>query len=299
MKIAIIGCNGFIARALIAQLCQTRADLSIHLVARSIDISHYPGDNFVFFEGDAHDPALLKQALSDVDVAYYLIHGLKNRKAYHQDPKNALVFAQVAAHCQLQHIVYVGVLGVEQGESTPHISGRCQVGRALASTKVPVTELCCAVVVGRGSAVIELFRTIIQQPFIPLILPQGSHSLVQPIALTDLINCLVQYGCAANPPLSTHSIVEVAGSEVVSWQELLELMMEIMAKKRVVVVMPIAIPLFSGFCMRVFGSFSIAMGASFVKGLKYDVVLSNSSSSFVQPTSLYDALYQALNTENE
>ncbi len=258
----VVGAGGFIGRALVSALRHRRPKLALRTLARS----PVGGSQVIDFTGDAHDPLLLQDALDGVDTAWYLVHGLADRGAARHDPAAAERFARQAARAGVRHLVCVGALGVDLGKETPHVSSRRAVAAALRTHGVPVTELRCAVVLGQGSAVVELFRRIIER-FWVLPVPHGAQARVQPIALADLVDALVQAHDG------TAAIQEIGGPEVVTWRAFLEVTAELLQRHRPAFQMPFATPRLSGLFMSAFGPFSPAMGESFVRGLGHDAVV--------------------------
>ena len=58
-------------------------------------------------EGDTFNKESLKEALKDVEVAYYLIHSLSNENFKDLDKISAQNFLDVAALCGVKRIIYL------------------------------------------------------------------------------------------------------------------------------------------------------------------------------------------------
>jgi len=84
-------------------------------------------------QGDALDPASLRQALPGVEAAYYLIHSMAAgaRGFEERDRVAAVNFAAAARAAGVQRIIYLGGLGVGDQALSPHLASRQQVGERM------------------------------------------------------------------------------------------------------------------------------------------------------------------------
>jgi uncharacterized protein YbjT (DUF2867 family) len=82
---------------------------------------------------DALDRTGVRQALEDVDVAYYLIHSLGTGASFEQRDRDAAgIFADAAKSAGVSRIVYLG--GIVPGDGSglsPHLRSRAEVGDIL------------------------------------------------------------------------------------------------------------------------------------------------------------------------
>ena len=79
-------------------------------------------------EGDTFNKESLKEALKDVEVAYYLIHSLSNENYKDLDKISAQNFLDVAALCDVKRIIYLGGLGVKNENTSEHLLSRIETG---------------------------------------------------------------------------------------------------------------------------------------------------------------------------
>jgi uncharacterized protein YbjT (DUF2867 family) len=139
---------------------------------------------------DVGDFRATVQALDGVGTAWYLVHGLDDPRFRRRDRENAARFGAAARVAGVEQIVYLGALGEADGDRTPHVTSRRETADALRGAGVAVCELRAAVVIGRGSAVVELFRRLAERSPV-LVAPKGSERRVQPVALADAIRALM------------------------------------------------------------------------------------------------------------
>ena len=135
---------------------------------------------------DATDPASVRAALAGADVAYYLVHSLGSSDFERRDRMAAETVAAEASIAGLRQIVYLGGLGDDAPDLSPHLRSRIETGLALASGSTPVTTLRAAMVVGAGSAAFETILALVDR--LPaMVCPRWVSTPTQPIALDDVV----------------------------------------------------------------------------------------------------------------
>ena len=168
--------------------------------------------------GDVLHPETLEAALAGVGVAYYLVHSMAGGQGYRErDVAAARAFGRAAAGAGVGRLVYLGGLGDPAAELSRHLRSRQETGAALREAGVPVTEFRAAVVVGSGSISFEMIRYLTERLPV-MVCPQWVYTRVQPIAVDDLLRYLA---AALDVPESAGRIVEVGGSEVLTYGEMM------------------------------------------------------------------------------
>jgi uncharacterized protein YbjT (DUF2867 family) len=206
VRIAVVGANGFVGRALTAALVEASYDV-VALARRTPDIPGATGQSV-----DVADEEALRSALAGCEIAFYLVHSLSSDDFRARDRQLAARFGNVAAAVGLRRIIYLGGLGHEP--ESQHLASRQEVGTALASGGVPVVELRAAVVLGAGSISFEMLRYLTERlPF--MVCPRWVRTAIQPIALTDMVRYLV--GAIGVEP----GVYEVGGADVTSYREMI------------------------------------------------------------------------------
>lgn len=266
MRTLVAGASGFVGRALTAALVDEGH--AVRAVARR---RFEAGAGVEVWVGDVGDEARMQAALSGVRVAFYLAHAVGTRGFRRRDWEGAARFGAAAAGAGVEQIVYLSALGAADGRRTPHISSRHEVGEALRLGGVEVCELRAAVVVGRGSAMVELFRTLIERSPV-LFAPWGSDRRVQPIALADAVRCLLA-------PLTDRRFggrtLEIGGAEVLTWQALADRCGVAMGRRRRQWRSRLATPRLSGLWMERFGGMPRGMATAFIRNLGRDAVVTD------------------------
>ncbi len=206
--IAVAGASGFVGRALTARMAAAGHDV----VALSRSAVATPS-GVTAIAVDVSDEAATTAALSGVDTAYYLVHSMAAGTSFRDlDRRLARTFGRAGAAAGVRRIVYVGALG--NAPSSAHLASRHEVGPALGEGGVPLVELRAAVVFGAGGISFEMLRYLTERlPF--MVCPRWVHTLIQPIALGDLIAYLEE-SLDVEP-----GIYEVGGANVTTYKEMI------------------------------------------------------------------------------
>jgi uncharacterized protein YbjT (DUF2867 family) len=206
VRIAVVGANGFVGRALAVALVEAGHEV-VALSRRPPDIPGAQGRSV-----DVADQAALSSALTGCKVGFYLVHSLSSGDFRARDRQLAAGFGRAAAAASLQRIVYLGGLGHDP--ESEHLASRQEVGTALASGDVPVVELRAAVVLGAGSISFEMLRYLTERlPF--MVCPRWVRTAIQPIASADIIRYLIA-AIGVEP-----GVYEVGGADVTSYREMI------------------------------------------------------------------------------
>lgn len=100
MKVLLTGTTGYIGRRLKQKLKENK-NISLRLFVRNKkSLSSNIEKDIEVFEGDTFNKESLKEALKDVDTAYYLIHSLNRTDYKNLDKISAQNFIEVAKKVQ-------------------------------------------------------------------------------------------------------------------------------------------------------------------------------------------------------
>jgi uncharacterized protein YbjT (DUF2867 family) len=141
----VAGASGFVG----GRLCPALVAAGHKVRAMTRNLDRYDGSGEPV-RGDVNDAGSLGEALADNEVAYYLVHSLDAADFQKRDAEAARTFAAAAADAGVQRILYLGGLGDDADDLSPHLRSRREVEELLGSGGVPVTTLRAGIVVGHG-----------------------------------------------------------------------------------------------------------------------------------------------------
>lgn len=215
MRVVVAGASGFVGRKLVPRLAE--AGHEVVALSRHPDPKAEP-ENLEFRAVDVADQDAVREALAGAGAAYYLIHSMSGPDFVRKDRELAEGFAEAAEAAGVGRIIYQGALG--RGKLSPHLSSRQEVGKALASTGVPVVELRAAVILGSGSTSFEMMRYLTER--LPMMIcPRWVRTKTEPVALSDVLEYLVRALDA--PP----GIYEIGCGQATTYQDMMHLFAEV------------------------------------------------------------------------
>ena len=169
-------------------------------------------------EGDAADPEALRRVLDGVEVAYYLLHSMNADGDFvERDRRLAHGFADAAKAAGVGRLVYLGGLHPD-GQLSPHLASRVEVGEILLASGVPTAVLQAGVVLGAGSASFAMLRHLTER--LPVMVgPKWLQNRIQPVAVDDAVHYLVR---AAELPPEVNRTIDIGMDEVLTYAEMMQ-----------------------------------------------------------------------------
>lgn len=294
MKVLLTGSTGYIGRRLKQKLLDDESvDLKL-LVRNKKTISPTILDKVEVIEGDTFNKEALKEALKDVEIAYYLIHSLSNENYKDLDKISAQNFLDVAEECGVKRIIYLGGLGVKNEDTSEHLLSRIETGEILSSSKsVQTIWLRAGVIIGSGSASFEIIRNLTEK--LPVMTtPKWVDTKAQPIAVNDVLSYLhdsLYLGVREN------LIVDI-GSAQLSYKEMMEKTALALGLKRFLIPVPFMSINISSYWLNLFTPVPFTIAKALIEGLKSEVIIQNQNARKyfpkLVPMSYEDAVKSAI-----
>ena len=262
MKVVVFGATGTIGQPLVDALS---AEHDVTAVSRR----ERPDEGGVTWaHADATDADSVARVLDGADVAYYLVHSLGAADFEAEDQKAAETTARAAERAGAKQLVYLGGLGDDSPDLSPHLRSRRETGLRLASTSVPVTTLRAAIVVGRGSAAFETIVSLVDR--LPaMITPRWVSTRTQPVALRDAVAYLAGV-CGLEPAIG--QAFDVGGPEVMTYREMMERIARLRDKHPFIFEVPLLTPYLSSLWLHVITPVKAGIARPLIEGLRNETV---------------------------
>jgi uncharacterized protein YbjT (DUF2867 family) len=278
--ILVTGATGYVGGRLVPQLLAE--DYRVRLLVR--DAKRLQGRTWLskveVVEGDVLNPKTLSPALDGVEAAYYLIHSMSGDVNFqHRDLVAARNFGEACKAQSVSRIIYLGGLGDPQADLSQHLQSRHQTGEALRQTGVPITEFRAAVIVGSGSISFEMIRYLTER--VPLMIcPRWVYTRIQPIAILDVLDYLV---AALKTPDSMGKIIEIGGSDVLTYGDMMLGYAKIRGLKRILLPVPVLTPRLSSYWVHWVTPVSASIARPLIEGLRNEVIVRDEQAKQIFP----------------
>ncbi|GAB7006226.1 NAD(P)H-binding protein [Nocardioides sp. AN3] len=262
--VLVTGATGFVGRRLVPALIDDGHQ--VKAMTRRPESYEGPGKAV---HGDVHDPGTLAEAVADVDVAVYLVHSLGDPDFERRDAEAARAFGLAASAAGVRQIVYLGGLGSDADELSPHLRSRRAVERLLGESGVPVTTLRAAIVVGEGGISWEITRQLVKN--LPaMVVPRWTATRTQPIAIDDVVRYLA--GVVGNEATLGRTF-EIGGADQLTYLDMLQQAAEVMQGRHLPIFpVPVLTPRLSSYWISFVTSVDPTTGRNLIDSMSNEVV---------------------------
>ena len=273
--VLVTGATGFIGRRLVPALVDDGH--TVRAMTRRPEQYDGPGEPV---GADVMDPDSLVAALDGVDVAVYLVHSLDDPDFERKDADAARNFSKAAATAGVRQVIYMGGLGVDDGDLSAHLRSRREVEGLLGLDGVPVTVLRAAIVVGHGGISWEITRQLVKN--LPaMIVPKWVGTRTQPIALDDVIRYLAG---VVDQEEALGRVFEIGGTEELTYLEMMQVAAELInGRKLPVVPVPVLTPRLSSYWLALVTDVDATTGRNLIDSMSTEVVVTDTSIRDVVP----------------
>ena len=189
--------------------------------------------------------------------------------------------------------MYLGGLGDDRPDLSPHLRSRRETAVALSSGSVPATTLRAAVVIGQGSAGFETIVSLVDR--LPaMIAPRWVGTQTQPIAVADVVRYLV--GVARLPETRGQSF-DVGGPDVLTYRVMIERIARLRGRRPLIIEVPVLSPRLSSYRLHLVTPVRAGVARPLIEGLRNPTVVRDDVLRALLPfprTSFDDAAQAAL-----
>jgi uncharacterized protein YbjT (DUF2867 family) len=272
VRVVVMGAGGYVGSRLVPALLEAGHEV----VATFTDVASasrfWWADQVVAVPMQVLDRESVRAATVGAHVVVYLVHGLGGEDFSTADRQGAYNAAHAAVRAGAGRIVYLGGLvpSIPDGELSTHLRSRLEVEQILTDSGIPTISLRAAMVIGSGSTSFEIMRQLSERMPVQA-LPTWMSSLVEPVAITDVVTALVGAVDGDGPSRS----FELGSGERLGYAALLRLYADRAGLRRVQVRVPL---LPTALVARIAPALTTAPSATvrtLVESLRHDMVCSD------------------------
>jgi uncharacterized protein YbjT (DUF2867 family) len=268
VTVLVAGASGFVG----SRLCPALELAGFPVRAMTRHPEDYQGGGEPV-RADVADPASLRAAMQGCDAAYYLVHSLDSASFEKDDAEAARAFGSAAAAAGLRRIVYLGGLGRDEDELSPHLRSRREVEKLLAEAGVPVTTLRAGIIVGHGGISWEMTRQLVEH--LPaMITPRWVRTKTQPIAVADVVRYLV---AVLELPAAAGRSFDIGGPEVLEYIEMMRRVAVLEGRRTLVIPVPFLSPSLSSRWLSLVTNVDTQTGRSLIDSMSNEVIVRDDS----------------------
>lgn len=274
MKILLTGATGYIGKRLLPVLIE--AGHEVIMCTRDqkrVDYTEYKQswqDKVEVWEVDFLDEPNLKNAPTDFDVAYYLVHSMKSSVGGFAENEaiSARNFKAYVDQSEAKQIIYLTGIVNENENLSSHLMSRLNVENILSESKAHLTALRAGIIVGSGSASFEIIRDLVEKLPV-MIAPKWLNTKCQPIGIRNVIQYLT--GVLLNESTYDNSF-DIGCGEVLTYREMLQGYADVRHLDRYFFTVPIMTPRLSSYWLYFVTSTSYPLAVNLVDSMKVNVI---------------------------
>jgi uncharacterized protein YbjT (DUF2867 family) len=262
VKVAVFGATGVVGRALVPLLAREHEVVAVSRRPRDDE----PGVRWA--QADVQAPDDVASVLEGAEIAYYLVHSLGAQDFERRDREAARTVAEQAEAAGVRQLVYLGGLGADDLDASPHLRSRRETGEVLAGGAVPVTTLRAAMIVGRGSAAFETIRALVDR--LPaMVTPSWVSTPTQPIALDDIARYLASV-CGDERTFGQG--YDAGGPEVMTYRRMIERIAALRGRRPLIAEVPVLTPRLSSLWLHLVTPVEASVARPLIEGLRNPTV---------------------------
>lgn len=280
MRILVTGASGYVGRQLAEKLSQAGHEVTCMMRKRST--ASLPSGTYTrIIEADALRAETLADALTNIDVAYYLIHSMSHKEEGfdQRDREAAYNFAVAAKKAGVRRVIYLGGLAAAGANVSLHLKSRHNTGAVLRKYGPPLLEFRAGIIVGNGSLSFEIIRCLTERLPV-MICPRWVVTRTQPIGIEDVLAYLVAAlkigGCVEKP-------IEIGGATVETYRNMMLGYARQRGLNRCLFRVPVLTPRLSSYWLDLVTPFPPAVSRPLIEGLRSESICTSALASELFP----------------
>jgi uncharacterized protein YbjT (DUF2867 family) len=235
--ILVTGATGFSGRRIVARLVQQGAEVRAMARSRETALSIFPSRGVEVAIADTTRPETLRSALEGVETIIHCAFITADRKPgpnvnyYETNTTGTRNLIAAAKNARVTRIVELGGLGTQPGHPGSYMETRYLADEAIKQSGLAWSILGPSVQFGKGAEFFRGLADLIKS--VPLVTPVigSGNQRFQPIWVEDVVTCLLKM--AQEPWTYDGKVIEVGGPEIYTYNEILDMLMEALGKRRI------------------------------------------------------------------
>jgi uncharacterized protein YbjT (DUF2867 family) len=294
LKILVTGASGFIGSRLICRLCSSPSFHSkkyeIACITRNTEsLAGRFNEHVKIIKADASNYRELLNAMTGIDVAFYLIHSMEGsskdwKKFAERDRIAAENFAKAATECRVKRIIYVSGLYNETDSDrlSGHMRSRAQVGDILKTSSAKVTIFRAAVILGQGGGSFQMLQYLVER--LPaMICPKWVLTKSQPISVDDVVTYLVQ---SIDVKDTEDRSFDIGGPDVLSYLDMMKRYGKMINKSIKIIIIPFLTPRLSSYWVDLITPLKASLARPLIDSLKHEATVKDGTIQQILPFKL-------------
>jgi NADH dehydrogenase len=238
MKIFITGSSGFIGKAVVEQLVKQNYEVIAAIrAASSKKLPAQKPDNVTYVNVDLYDVQSIIRACNESDAIIHLVGiisevGSQTFQKVHVEITKNIVSAAKA--CKIKRLLHMSALGTRANAPSRYHQSKYEAEGLIRNSTLEYTIFRPSIVYGPGDKFINLFAKLAKLSPVILI-PGNGKARLQPIKVELVAQAFVN---ALTESKASFKTFELVGPEVFSLNEIIQLILKAINRKRIVVHLP-------------------------------------------------------------
>jgi NADH dehydrogenase len=275
--VTVFGGSGFIGRAVVRALA--KREYRIRVAVRRPELAGYLQPmgrvgQIHTVQANLRHPASVEAALRDSHVAVNLVGILAESGAQTFDAVQAVGAGTVAkaAAAGGAQMVHVSAIGADEKSTSAYARAKAAGEQAVLAAVPSATIMRPSVVFGPEDSFTNRFAALARiSPFLPLI--GGGATKLQPVFVGDVANAVAD---AVDGKAKEGATYELGGAEVLTMREIMETILSITDRERMLVSLPFGIARLQSYFLQ-FAPGALKLTPDQVELLRYDNVVSQAA----------------------
>jgi uncharacterized protein YbjT (DUF2867 family) len=240
--VLVAGATGFIGRAIVRRLAGSET-YRVRAMSRRPDAAHARLNlaNVEWVRGEVTDPATLNDAVSGASA---IVNCVQFEGYPVEDRRRGLTFERVdlggtlallaaAKHVGAARLIYISGAAADEQSAHPAFRAKGRAERAIRESGLEYTIFRPSLVYGPEDAIVNnLARALKFAPIFPV--PGTGRQKLQPVLVDDVAACVA----LALDGRGSNGTYELGGPDVMTFDELVRLVMELIGRRRPIVHIP-------------------------------------------------------------